>query len=68
MRTQHESRSGSNRRQFDLTSISPIGVDRRWKKDQRSNRVDEGEMYASKAAEPDDYWERLFNIPSEDCK
>lgn len=68
MRIQHESRTGRSRRELDLTSISPVGVDRRWKKDQRSNTVDEGEMYDSRAAKPDDYWERLFSIPSEDCK
>ncbi len=68
MRTQHENRTGRNRRQFDLTSMSPIGVDRRWKKDQRSNVVDEDEMYDSETTEPEDYWERLFSIPSEDCK
>jgi hypothetical protein len=68
MHTRHENRSGQNRRHSDLGSVLPLGVDRRWKKDQRSYVVDEGEVYDAESRESDDYWQRLFSIPSEDCK
>jgi hypothetical protein len=48
--------------------VLPLGVDRRWKTDQRSYVVDEGEVYDAESRESDDYWQRLFSIPSEDCK
>ena len=44
MRVQHECRTGQDRRQFDLASISPIPVNRRWTKDQRSYVVEEDWM------------------------
>jgi hypothetical protein len=68
MHTRHENRSGQNRRHSDLSSVLPLGVDRRWKTDQRSYVVDEGEVYDAESRESDDYWQRLFSIPSEDCK
>ncbi len=68
MRIQQEKRHGSDRRQTNLASIIPRDIDRRWKKDQRSGAVDESMIYRSDEVESDDYWQRLFSIPSEDCK
>jgi hypothetical protein len=68
MRIQHENRTGVDRRHHDVISLSPQGIDRRWTKDQRSYVIDEDEIDNSAAARPENYWETLFNIPSEDCK
>ena len=66
MRAQHENRHGGDRRQFDLTATSPIAVDRRWKKDQRSYVVNERALYEAETTIPQDYWETYFRIPTRD--
>ena len=66
MRAQHERRTGKDRRQFDLASITPRDIERRRDQDQRSNVLDETAIYKTAVAErEDDYWERLRSIPSE---
>ena len=69
MRTRHENRTGIDRRQISYISTSPIGLNRSRTSDQRTHIIDESIIYDSdtkKASE--DYWEMLFEIPSEDCK
>lgn len=68
MRIQHEYRSGLDRRHHALIALSPLGVDRRWIKDQRSYVVDEDDIDNNTAPRQETYWETLFSIPSEDCR
>lgn len=70
MRTQHENRAGIDRRQISYISTSPIGLNRRRTSDQRTHIIDESKVYDSdsKTEVSEDYWETLFEIPSEDCK
>ena len=68
MRTQHENRAGIDRRQLSYISTSPIGLNRRRTSDQRTHIIDESKVYDSETKVSDDYWETLFEIPSEDCK
>lgn len=66
MRTQHERRTGKDRRQFDLASLAPRDIERRRDKDQRTTPLDEAAIYKAEVVErEDDYWERLRSIPSE---
>jgi len=64
MRTQHENRTGTDRRQQTLPSRSSLEIERRWDKDARSHIVHEDEIYRTETRIPEDYWETLFNIPS----
>ena len=64
MRVRHESRMGNDRRLNDLFSGLNRDVQRRWGKDQRSQIVDENEIYKSTPEISESYWETLFNIPS----
>ncbi len=70
MRTQYENRAGIDRRQIGYISTSPIGLNRRRTSDQRTRVIDESKVYDSdsKSRVSEDYWEKLFEIPSEDCK
>ena len=56
MRAQDETRTGRDRRLFDLNSISPIEVNRRWVKERRSYVVDENEIYDSETTIHEDHW------------
>lgn len=64
MRTQHENRTGWDRRQPVLSSRSPLEIERRGDKDARSHLVHEEEIYRSEPKKPESYWETLFNLPS----
>lgn len=68
MRVQHEHRTGLDRRCSNLISLAPLGVDRRWTKDQRSHVIDEDDVGNGAVTRTESYWEVLFSIPSEDCK
>lgn len=67
MRIQHEYRTGVDRRRQDVIALAPLGIDRRWTKDQRSHVIDEDDV-DNAAPREETYWETLFNIPSEDCR
>ncbi len=67
MRIQHEYRTGLDRRRQDVIALAPLGIDRRWTKDQRSHVIDEDDV-DNAAPREETYWETLFNIPSEDCR
>jgi hypothetical protein len=66
MLASNERRTGSDRRRSNVDSYSAIGLNRRWKTEQRSYVIDESFIYDSKTIESDDYFETLTNIPSED--
>ncbi|MFT3850418.1 MAG: hypothetical protein QM739_17595 [Propionivibrio sp.] len=68
MRIQDEHRTGADRRRSDSTGTPPLGIDRRWAKDQRSHLIDENEVFGRGSVKTEGYWETLFNIPSEDAK
>ncbi len=67
MRIQHEYRTGLDRRRQDVIALAPLGIDRRWTKDQRSHVIDEDDV-DNAAPREETYWETLFNLPSEDCR
>jgi len=67
MRIQHEYRTGVDRRRQDVIALAPLGIDRRWTKDQRSHVIDEDDV-DNAAPREETYWETLFNLPSEDCR
>lgn len=66
MRIQHEYRTGLDRRRQDVIALAPLGIDRRWTKDQRSHVINEDDF--DTAPRQETYWETLFSIPSEDCR
>ena len=68
MRIQHEYRTGLDRRHQDVIALAPLGIDRRWTKDQRSHVIDEDDVDNNATPREETYWETLFNIPSEDCR
>jgi len=68
MRIQHEYRTGLDRRRQDVIALAPLGIDRRWTKDQRSHVIDEDDVDNNTTPREETYWETLFNIPSEDCR
>ena len=67
MPVQHDRRSCTDRRRFDLSLFAPIELERRWNKDPRKFVADEEDLYepdwdASEAS----YLEKSFTIPSDD--
>lgn len=65
MRAHTENRTGRDRRQA-VPRRSPNDVERRSGSNQRSQTVDEAAIYGTDKPAPQDYWESLSNIPSED--
>ena len=61
-----ERRTCIDRRHASADFYSATGLNRRWKREQRSYVIDERKIYSSKTIEPDDYWKTLASIPSED--
>jgi hypothetical protein len=61
-----ERRTCIDRRHASVDFYSATGLNRRWKREQRSYVIDERKIYSSKTIEPDDYWKTLAGIPSED--
>ena len=68
MFAQHENRTGKDRRQLNPAANLSLEIERRWNKDQRSHTVNEAVLYQAGIAQPEDYWETLSSIPSEDYK
>lgn len=66
MLAQNERRTCIDRRHASVDFYPATGLNRRWKREQRSYVIDESKIYRSRTIEPDDYWKTLANIPSED--
>jgi len=56
MRAEDETRTGRDRRLFDLNSIAPMEINRRWGKKRRASAVDEHAVYDSETTIHEDLW------------
>lgn len=66
MTVQHESRSGKDRRMFDLYSKSATLHDRRWHRDRRNPMIDEDDVYEPDWEISDSELEEYARIPPDD--
>lgn len=66
MPVQHERRSGFDRRRFNLSSVAPMGVERRWHKDPRRSVQDEDDQYEPDWDMSEAYFERQIIFPMGD--
>ena len=62
MRNHDEKRSGLDRRQRDLVSLAPQGIERRLAFDQRASALVDDPIYGFDTTPSEDDWETFFNI------